>query len=311
MNEAVSVASGGKFKDYENLITRFVSDCKEHSVNEFIKYYCSIDLNNDDTGAITGWDAGGIVVKTDESIVEENGELKEYPGSFTLTNTKSGLTLIWSESENGTVTDAQKKIVQGLYSWWFNGALDLVAESYDMNFKKVGTINTIRLMTEYFWRNYEYVINLYSSYDEEKRLRTLKDNFDAPAFTTSEVALNKDNSVKVPMEVKKLFLYVNEKSFQNFDFENKNGTNDVSEKVYTDRTLAHELTHTLMQAYTRTGHNTLLPSIIMEGTAELTHGGDFRNIENFISVIHSIKSEDTIREILLNGNLERVGKVEK
>ena len=43
-----------------------------------MKTYCGIDLTNDDTGAITGADAGGSVVnKTATSIVPEDGDLTD------------------------------------------------------------------------------------------------------------------------------------------------------------------------------------------------------------------------------------------
>jgi Ca2+-binding RTX toxin-like protein len=58
LDEAVIAASGGKFTSYRNLIEKFVSDCKSYSSTDtFLKECCSIYLDNDDTGAITGWDA--------------------------------------------------------------------------------------------------------------------------------------------------------------------------------------------------------------------------------------------------------------
>lgn len=254
LNEAVSVASGGKFKDYENLITRFVSDCKEHSVNEFIKYYCSIDLNNDDTGAITGWDAGGIVVKTDESIVEENGELKEYPGSFTLTHPKSGLTLIWNEPEN--VTAVQKKIVQGLYSWWFKGALDLVTESYGLDFKKTNTANKIVLaFGDKFYKGHE-----------------------------NDLAVTYPPSDEYPEH---LILWINDNIYRALNFEkNKNGKGSDNYVQYLDSILAHEITHALMMA-NDSCHDSL-PKLIREGMAELTIGTDnIRDVKKQANTFHS------------------------
>ena len=131
LDEAVKYASGGKFKTYKKLVENFVTDCRNAtSVDKFLKEKCNINLSNSDTGAITGWDAGGLVIKTAESIVEEKGKLQSYKSSFTLPHEKSGLNLVWKAPKK--VTAAQKKIMQGLHSWWFKGALDLVTESYGM-----------------------------------------------------------------------------------------------------------------------------------------------------------------------------------
>ena len=70
LNQAVSVASGGYFTNIQSAITSMVNDCKSSSSSDTFLAKCDINLDNEDTGAITGYDAGGSTVqKTANSIV--------------------------------------------------------------------------------------------------------------------------------------------------------------------------------------------------------------------------------------------------
>ena len=89
LDEAIKACS--TFNGFENdLKTALINDCKNNP-DDFLKTYCGIDLDNEDTGAITGYDAGGSEVKTAESIVPEEGSIENFTGdSFSL---ESGLTI--------------------------------------------------------------------------------------------------------------------------------------------------------------------------------------------------------------------------
>ena len=104
IDEAVVAASGGVFANTQELVDSFLSDLESNSGSSesqkkaFLKEYCGIDLDNEDTGSITGTDAGGNTVKTAESIVPENssGPISSWPmpalgGSATF----NGLTITW------------------------------------------------------------------------------------------------------------------------------------------------------------------------------------------------------------------------
>ena len=128
-----AVKACSNFNSLQEVIDKMVSDCRAaNNANNFLLNYCGINLNNDDTGAITGWDAGGSVVKDKEDIVPETGALIDFTGdSFTV----NGLTLKLSgDKKFSDLTDSQQFIWQGLYTWWAKGALDLIAESYGKNF---------------------------------------------------------------------------------------------------------------------------------------------------------------------------------
>ena len=52
--------SGGSVTSIQTLINQMVEDCKTTgNATKFLKDYCGIDLDNTDTGAITGSDADG------------------------------------------------------------------------------------------------------------------------------------------------------------------------------------------------------------------------------------------------------------
>lgn len=270
LDEAVVVASGGKFTSYKNLIESFVSDCKNNSVDKFLKDFCSIDLNNDDTGAITGWDSGGIVTKTAESIVEEVGTLKPYKSSFRLTHSPSGLTLVWNEKDNKNVTDAHRKIVQALYSWWFSGALDLVMESYGLDFKKSGTVKEIKM-------DFDDIDN--SPYLQKLIKEGNADPDTWAAITHSYPEEPNDGKIQT------LSLWINAKFFKSVN-PNNNKDGKVSAE-YLDSTLAHEFTHAVMAANIDY-HFKGLPTFIREGMAELTIGVDkHRDIKGVVNFVHN------------------------
>ena len=128
LDQAVQACSN--FSGISDLINNFISDCQNAaSGSEFLKNYCGIDLDNDDTGAITGSDAGGSTVKNAEDIVPESGAMKTFTGtSFTA----KGLTV--TVPKQSTLNAQQKIIVNGLYSWWVEQSLNLIEESYGSNF---------------------------------------------------------------------------------------------------------------------------------------------------------------------------------
>ena len=128
LDEAVRACSS--FSSIKDVINNMISDCRNaSSATDFLKNKCNIYLDNDDTGAITGADAGGSVIKTAESVVPENGAAS-YPSgdSFTMRGLKVKI------PKKNTLTTDQQIVVQGLYSWWIEEALKLIEESYGSNY---------------------------------------------------------------------------------------------------------------------------------------------------------------------------------
>ena len=123
-----------------------ISDCESYNTadssngwDKFLRDKCGINLDNRDTGAITGSDAGGSTIKTADSIVEEDGTLINFTDtSFTVNN----LSVTLGEMVDGSVAERsfsslstkEKYMWQSIYTWWMKGGLDLIAESYGENF---------------------------------------------------------------------------------------------------------------------------------------------------------------------------------
>ena len=68
-----AVAAVSNFKSWSQLIETMASDCAAAgSGDTFLQNACGIILDNNDTGAITGSDAGGTVTKTADSVIPES-----------------------------------------------------------------------------------------------------------------------------------------------------------------------------------------------------------------------------------------------
>ena len=63
------------------------------SNQDFCEQVCGIRINNKDTGAITGSDAGGKTTKTAESIVPETAKAVSLTNAQYKSFTKNGLTV--------------------------------------------------------------------------------------------------------------------------------------------------------------------------------------------------------------------------
>ena len=128
LNEAIVGCSA--FTSMADAVDRFIADCRSAGdADIFLERYCGIRLSNTDTGAITGWDAGGTTVKDADSVVPESGAA-EYPSETTIT--KRGFTLTIPTSSS--LTSQQRLVIQGLNSWWLEEALKVVEDTYGYNF---------------------------------------------------------------------------------------------------------------------------------------------------------------------------------
>ncbi len=113
----------------------------------FAEQNCGIRLNNEDTGAITGSDAGGKTTKTAESIVPETAKAVKLTDAEYNSFTKNGLTVnvTYAEKDDknvdekfnysgATYLEKQKLVTRALYNWWIPESVDLINESLGINF---------------------------------------------------------------------------------------------------------------------------------------------------------------------------------
>ena len=237
------------FTSIQEVINKMIYDCSSTTADDFLKTYCGIDIDNDDTGAITGWDAGGSEIKTAESIVPEDSLYQEYPYDSFYVN---GLTVKLGDVKNdegermtettyNELSAQQKYLWNSLYSYWLKSGLDLITESYGSNYSFTNPSATTKTM----------YVSLVNKGD------------------TGELAATWGGPAGAQKCTNTLQLDINLYYYGNATGEDGEVTNG---QEYLDRTLAHELTHATMRS--NIDYFDHLPAFIKEGMAELTHGID-------------------------------------
>ncbi|MBR0060805.1 MAG: calcium-binding protein, partial [Selenomonadaceae bacterium] len=245
INQAIRASSD--FKNFNAVRRKFIADLKAaKNWHTFLVEKCGIILDNKDTGAISGADAGGSEVKTADNLLPATGDA-QYPDgtSFTV----EGVT-IYGVPPKDTLTDDEQYVVQGLYSWWLRDALKLIKESYGLSFTDAGTTNSrlkLKLVNEPDANYLAYV------------------NFDSEDGTDYESRI----------------LCVNMAFFKDMNPDDRHGTSD---KQQLDRVLAHEFVHGLM-ASNVVGLMDLPPFFIEGGSAELVHGVDDMRYNRIIQTV--------------------------
>ena len=290
LDAAVNTASNGLYTKWDSLVEGFISDVRTYGVKDdanasdfiyhgtdehgyatdiepesglhrFLVNYCGIDLTNEDTGSITGADAGGVEVKTPISVVPENGTTAELQSTAAATTTINGLTFHWPDVGE----DATKKyIIDSLYTWWGEEGLNLAEEAFGISFTENGVTGKDMVV--------EFV-------DVDESFMARVDSHYGYRYTGSGA-----NRVIIS-ENTELTMKINMKHFANIDVKDPSGYAGHA-SGYLDRTIAHEFTHAVMAA-TMERVNGFLPFYLREGLAELVHGiDDFRPI-NIISLARS------------------------
>ena len=246
VDEAIQASSS--FNSLEEVKRMFINDQKAaKNWHTFLVEKCGIILDNADTGAISGSDAGGVE-KTAKTIIPSTGEAQYPEGtSFTV----DGLT-IYGIPAQSQLTEAQQYVVQGLYSWWIKDSLALIKESYGFSFTDADTTNS-RL-----------------------KLKFVYDTKGEYANTLAYVSFDSDDWKEWESRV----LCVNMAFFDKMDLTDPHGTTDYGTQL--DRTLVHELVHGIMASNVNYFYD--LPIFLKEGgSAELIHGIDDERRHNIIA----------------------------
>ena len=209
LNEAVQAITG--FSSMSEALNQFLSDCQNaESADIFLRDYCGIDLANEDTGALVGWDAGGSTIYTAESIIPESGSASS-PSGYSFSS--NGLTITYSSG----LTSSQQIIVNDLYTWWLSESLDLINESYGLSFASGDP--SFNVMDLNFYNEYDGVL----------------------AYVSMSQYFWEDLASEAS-------LYINMYYYGSITASNVDGISSNT-SAYLDRTLAHELTHAVMGAY--------------------------------------------------------------
>lgn len=270
LDEAVQASSD--FSNYQEVANKFIEDQRAATNwHRFLVEKCGIILDNADTGAISGSDAGSGIEKTKTTIIPCEGDAS-YPSgsSFTV----DGLT-IYGIPAKSRLTEAQQYVVQGLYSWWIRDSLALIKESYGYSFTDVNTTNS-RL-----------------------KLKFVNDTEGEYKGTLAYVSFDAEDGKSFESRV----LCVNMAWFNDADLTDRHGT--IEYGLQLDRTLVHELVHGLMAS--NVNYFCDLPNFLLEGgTAELIHGIDDERYEDIINVA---LDTDTFRKILTPTYVDSVNEV--
>lgn len=257
LNEAIKASSS--FKSFSEVRRKFLEDIKAaKNWHTFLVEKCGIILDNDDTGAISGADAGGSSVKSATDILPSIGEA-QYPegSSFTV----DGLT-IYGIPDKKFLTDDQQYVITGLYSWWLRDALELIKDSYGFSFTDVDTTNS-RLQLKFI--------------DDPES--------SSVAYVSFENIDGDDNKV-----YESRVLCVNMDGFKDMSLSDHHG---LTYSLTLDRVLAHELVHGLMAS--NINHIDKIPNFLVEGgSAELIHGIDDEQYETIIEYAKDPEVFETI-----------------
>ncbi len=234
-----AVRSISNFSSAAEWADAFALELRHYALNgkspdEFLLDISSVILNNADTGAITGSDAGNGTEKTASTVILEATE-PTYPTSDT--SSFHNLSVHWP----GAADTAQARVICGLNSWWIPQSLQLIESSYGMNFAEAGT--TVHDMTVNFVDEGQNGRLAYVSYGVNER-----------------------------GEANSLALNINMAYYGDISGTDFNGVSSSAGWIYLDRTIAHELVHGVMAA--NISYPQALPSFFTEGIAEVVHGVD-------------------------------------
>ena len=139
LDESIQLCS--HFNSIQDVINNMVADCKAAGdADTFLRKYCGIILDNTDTGAITGWDAGGLSIKTAENVIPETSTVKTISDYTKASFVRNNVTINIAEKLSSLTSDG-KKVLNGLYSWWANNSLKLIEDSYGVEFQNGNEIN--------------------------------------------------------------------------------------------------------------------------------------------------------------------------
>lgn len=214
LDAAVKYASNGKYNTIEEATSALVKECRNaSSTDDFLANKCGIimdsNVNTNDTGAITGSDAGGTTTKTAKSVITESGTKKSFGGtSFAVTDEGKdyGLTVIFDDSN---MAGDKKHVWECCYNWWIKESLKLINESYDYKFTDTNSI---------YNKLYVKFVNIYGGYKA------------ATGYAHDGLSL-----------------IVNLAHYNNFSSNDYDGISTTGQN-YLDRTVSHELTHAVMMS---------------------------------------------------------------
>ncbi len=257
-----AVKACSNYTDFNDLIDKLCKECREYIKKDstngwktFLEEKCDIILegtSDEDTGAITGKDAGGDTKKTAVSVIPEpNSRNTNFDKSSFETN---GLTFKIGEYNSWT-----EKIVEKTYSDLTSNDERFVWQSINSNWGREG----LNLIEESYGYSYD---------DSENKCTTLHIYFD---YNTGALAWTNNYNYNNEGRASDLMIGINMNVYKNFSNSDLNGigyNRYGNPEEYLDRTFTHEMVHAIMASKVKYWKS--LPLSVIEGTAELVKGID-------------------------------------
>lgn len=321
LNDAIRSVS--KFASLDDAITHFVSDTTSTAtysdVNERLKNVCGIVLgDNDDysvdTGAITGANSGGSMIKNAVTIVPETSELTnlslpsegsttthtytgadgqqftfnvKWPSSFTSFYDYTGVTE--EDAQNLTESDIASRYVDITTFTSFTDSNYITVTSEQM----ISGMNTVIKGLYNFWLG-EGLKLAYDSYGLDFNGKTIEISFAGGGYISNLQAMTGPaEDTTLPADT--IQMTINLPMYSVIDPDDQNGDTNIdggAAQGYLDRTIAHELIHAVMQGKGILKAGT--PEFFSEGSAEFVHGLDDYDGGNTKSILNLANSYESL-----------------
>lgn len=315
---AIRACSKGLYGSAQELIDSFISDCMQFSGSsyeeryDFLEKYCGINLNNADTGAISGYDAMGPVVKDKASVVQaKEGVTLEtlvydysdkvvardiFTGSdreFTCATVNCAgkpFTFYWDDAEFDILVEkgmtARREIPErmlgAIIEGWAEPVFDLIYDSYGVSLTEAGSKEKVlsngnpgmRIVLDYVSFDNKSPFTVNNSVNNLGALYNVPrtEKNEAGDYVTNVHQLLAINTYRYPAVG---------------DIDGRPG-GAASSVHYIDRVFAHEMVHATLSA-TIDNYN-YLPYFLKEGLGELIQGVDDHRKYEILDVVNTNNS---------------------
>lgn len=144
VDDAIRTASYGRFTSAADLIEQFETCMAQfdlsnpETVKSLLVEECDIDVDNEDTGAVSGWDIGGSVIKTEIDVMKDDWPIETWIDPVAEKTVYSNLVTKWPQDLTSVqglkgekkINNDKVFIRKGLYSVWLKTALRLILDAY-------------------------------------------------------------------------------------------------------------------------------------------------------------------------------------
>ena len=312
-----AIRENTSFSGTQDAIDHFVAARDRYSsADAFLREACGIVLDNEDTGALTGSDAGSGTVKTAASVVPNYGATRDgesnvynvngtkftfygqkFPDIFYYYRTNNQKMqerqLSWRQYAEGSgFYKTASKMSYDLVHYIMAPALSLVEETYGLSLTENGSkTNTI----------YIGFSNVGSDFSTQNTLAQTGLRY---YYRYNSTSRQPTTLIRLVYDVNAFYDPDKDIDYLRYSQGSQDGRRSKYSTMYLDRVTAHELTHAVMQANIDNFND--LPLWFVEGSAELPQGADDTRTSDIRSAAASSASlSRAIREA--SGTLSSAG----